>query len=79
MTTTAASLTYAIQAATEYGIGRGPNGTGRRAKVSGFYVISPGGRRIHAFTGKNAETKAKEWAAQCTQLAAEGNPAFVNR
>jgi hypothetical protein len=73
-------MNYTIQAATEYGIGTGPNGTGKRAKVSGFYVISPRGRRIRAFTGgKNAETQAKEWALRCDEFAAEGNPAFANQ
>ncbi len=30
---------YTIEAATEWGIGTGWNGTGRREKVSGFYVV----------------------------------------
>lgn len=72
-------MNFTIQAATEYGIGLGPNGTGKRAKVTGFYVISPRGRRTRAFTGKNAETQAKEWALRCDELAAEGNPAFANQ
>jgi hypothetical protein len=54
---------YTIEAATEYGTGGGPNGTGKRVKVSGFYVVAPYGRRCRAFTGKDAETKASEWAS----------------
>ena len=66
-------VNFTIQAATEYGIGRGPNGTGRREKVSGFYVLAPkSGRRVRAFTGKNAEAQAKEWALRCDEMAAAG-------
>jgi hypothetical protein len=66
-------MNFTIQAATEYGIGYGPNGTGKRAKVSGFYVIAPqSGRRVRAFTGKNAEAQAKEWAIRCDEMAAVG-------
>jgi hypothetical protein len=59
---------YTIEAATEYGAGRGPNGTGRRAKVSGFYVVdTKSNRRCRAFTGKDAEQKATAWAAYCEE------------
>lgn len=58
---------YTIKAATEYGNGIGPNGTGRRAKVSGFYVVSPAGRNVRAFTGKDAEMNARNWADFCTE------------
>ena len=65
-------MAFTIQAATEYGIGCGPNGTGRRAKISGFYVVSPRGRRVRAFTGKCAEVQAREWAIKCDEMAAAG-------
>jgi hypothetical protein len=66
-------MNFAIQAATEYGIGRGPNGTGRREKVSGFYVIAPKSqRRVRAFTGKTAEAQAKAWALKCDEMASLG-------
>lgn len=58
---------YTTKSATEYGNGIGPNGMGRRAKVSGFYVVSPEGRNARAFTGKDAEQKASEWAAYCNE------------
>jgi len=60
-------MTYTTQAATEYGPGVSVNGTGRRVKVSGFYVVDPQGRRCRAFTGKDAEKKAAEWAAYCNE------------
>ena len=63
---------YTIKAATEWGIGIGPNGTGRRRKISGFYVISPEGRRVRAFIGKNAEDDAKTWAIKCDEMRAAG-------
>jgi hypothetical protein len=61
-------MTYTIESATEYGTGGSVNGTGRRQKVSGFYVVAPiSKRRVRAFTGKGAEQKAKEWAIFCTE------------
>jgi hypothetical protein len=67
-------MNFTIQAATEWGIGRGPNGTGRREKVSGYYVIAPkSGRKVRAFTGKNAEAQAKEWAQKCDEMAQAGH------
>lgn len=60
-------MTYTTQAATEYGPGGSVNGTGRRVKVSGFYVVDPNGRRCRAFTGKDAEAKATEWATYCNE------------
>ena len=64
---------FTIQAATEYGIGGGVNGYGKRQKISGFYVIAPqSGRRVRAFTGKNAEMQAKEWAVKCDEMACLG-------
>lgn len=58
---------HTIAPATEWGIGQGVNGTGKRAKVSGFYVVNHAGRRVRAFTGKNAETDARNWAAHLTE------------
>jgi hypothetical protein len=67
-------MNFTIRAATEYGIGGGVNGLGRRQKVSGFYVIAPqSGRKVRAFTGKNAEAQAKEWALKCDEMAANGH------
>ena len=67
-------MNFSIKAATEWGIGRGPNGTGRHEKVTGYYVIAPqSGRKVRAFTGKNAETQAREWALKCDEMAANGN------
>jgi len=60
-------MTYTVEAATEYGPGQSVNGYGRRVKVSGFYVVNSQGRRCRAFTGKDAEQKAKEWAAYLTE------------
>lgn len=61
-----ASRTYTIKAATEWGAGKGPNGTGKRAKVTGWYVVRDG-RNIRAFTGPNAEKQATKWAAFCNE------------
>jgi hypothetical protein len=59
---------YTVESATEWGLGRGPNGTGRREKVSGFYVVRLStGKRIRAFTGKNAEQQAHDWAKYCAE------------
>lgn len=60
-------MSYTVEAATEYGTGGSVNGTGRRQKVSGFYVMNRQGRRAKAFTGNDAETKANEWAKFCNE------------
>lgn len=60
-------MTYSVKAATEYGIGGGVNGTGKRQRVSGFYVMDPTGRPARAFTGQHAEQKATEWAIHCNE------------
>ena len=69
-------MTYSIEAATEYGAGIGPNGTGRRSKVQGFYVVDQTGRRCRAFSAPNAKpasidelakAKAAEWAEVLNQ------------
>ena len=62
----ATEMTYTTQQATEYGNGIGPNGTGKRQKVTGWYVLN-GERRIRAFTGKDAEQKAADWAKFCEE------------
>ena len=58
---------YTTEAATEWTAGTGVNGYGKRAKVSGFYVVDPSGRRCRAFTGRDAEIKAAAWAKFCTE------------
>lgn len=65
-------MSYTIEAASEWGNGIGPNGTGRRAKVTGFYVISPRGRKVRAFTGPQAEAQAKAWAVRCDEMQEAG-------
>ncbi len=60
-------MAYTIQAATEYGPGGGVNGYGKRVKVTGFYVVDANGRRVRAFTGKDAEKKATDWAKFCEE------------
>lgn len=60
-------MNHTVEAATEYGAGIGPNGTGKRAKVSGYYVVNSHGRRIRAFTGKDAQQKANDWAKHCDE------------
>ncbi len=59
-------MAYTIQPATEFTAGTGANGYGKRAKISGFYVVQ-GDRRVRAFTGKDAEQKAAEWAKFCNE------------
>lgn len=58
---------YSIKAGTEWSIGQGVNGTGRRAKITGFYVLDPNGRSVNAFSGKDAEQKATDWAKFCNE------------
>ena len=60
-------MTYTIEAATEWSIGQSVNGTGKRQKIHGFFVVNPQGRRVRAFTGKDAQQKATEWAKICTE------------
>lgn len=66
--------TYGIEAASEYGIGQGANGTGKRRLVRGFFVTC-NGRRVRAFAQGSAQKwtpeleaqlrgKAEAWAAQ---------------
>ena len=62
-----ANATYTVEASTEFGAGTGVNGYGKRAKVTGFYVVNRNGRRCRAFTGKDAEQKAKNWASYLTE------------
>lgn len=58
-------MKYTVQAATEWSIGGGVNGTGRRHKIHGFYVVNPQGRRVRAFDGAKAEQQATAWASHC--------------
>ncbi len=59
---------YTIESAKEWGLGRGPNGTGKRERITGFYVVRLStGKRIRAFTGKNAEQDAAKWAEYCEE------------
>lgn len=62
-----AKAKYTTEVATEWGIGQSINGTGKRSKISGWYVVNPQGRRARAFTGKDAEIKASEWAKFCNE------------
>ncbi len=57
-------MRYTIKKATEWGAGTGPNGTGKCAKVTGWYVVE-GSRKVRAFTGPDAEAKAWTWAKFC--------------
>jgi hypothetical protein len=59
-------MAYTTQAAIEFTAGTGVNGTGKQSKISGFYVMR-GTRRVRAFTGKDAEQKATEWAKFCNE------------
>jgi hypothetical protein len=61
------ALRYTVEAAAEYGIGGGVNGTGKRRLVRGFYVMTPHGRKARAFTGSNAEIEARKWAEFCNE------------
>ncbi len=72
MTNTAA--TYTTEAASEWGNGTGANGTGRRARVAGFYVVDGrSGRRVNCFTGPNAEAQATKWASRLEEALAAGH------
>jgi hypothetical protein len=66
-------MNFTVQAATEWGIGGGVNGLGRRQKVTGFYVMAPkSGRKVRAFTGKDAKAQAVAWARKCDEMALAG-------
>jgi hypothetical protein len=58
-------MIYTVEAATE--LAPGVTISSRRIKVSGFFVVNPQGRRVRAFTGKDAEQKAQEWAKILTE------------
>lgn len=54
---------YTAKPATEYGIGQGPNGTGKRAKISGAYTVDASGRKVRAFTDREGGlAAAQKWA-----------------
>jgi hypothetical protein len=57
-------MRYAVEAAKEWGAGTGPNGYGKRAKVSGAYTIEVAtGRRVRAFTDREGGIEAaQKWA-----------------
>lgn len=52
-------MRYTVKAATEYGIGGGVNGTGKRPMIRGFYVVE-GSRRVRAF----AQGSAQKWTPE---------------
>lgn len=67
-------MTFAMQPATEWSIGQGANGTGRRELIKGFYVVDTrSGRPVRAFSGKNAEAQAADWVVQLERMLANGN------
>jgi hypothetical protein len=49
-------MTITVQAASEYGIGTGVNGSGKRPLIRGFYVCR-NGRPVRAF----AQGEAQKW------------------
>jgi len=54
---------YTAEAATEWGIGGGVNGTGKRPKVTGAYTVSPEGRKVRAFRdNQGGLDAAQKWA-----------------
>lgn len=59
---------YTAQAATEWGVGTSVNGTGKRAKVEGAYVINPEGRKVRAFRKSEGGLEAaQKWADFCNE------------
>ena len=66
-------MTYTVEFAKEWGAGTGVNGYGKRAKVEGYYVVSPEGRRVRAFSINSVKTAAIQseaavkWAAYLTE------------
>jgi len=56
---------YTAIEATEFGIGGGVNGTGKRQKIKGAYTVSPEGRKVRAFRDNQGGLAAAEkWAAE---------------
>lgn len=51
-------MTITVQAASEFGIGGGVNGLGRRQRIRGFYVCRDG-RPVRAFS----QGSAQKWTA----------------
>lgn len=65
--------TFTTKAASEWGIGTGVNGTGRRERVHGFYVIDTrDNRAVHAFTGPKAEQESTDWASRLEGMLSAG-------
>lgn len=66
--------TFTTNAASEWGVGIGVNGTGRRARVHGFYVVDTRtSRAVRAFTGSDAAVQAAAWAERLDEMLAAGS------
>jgi hypothetical protein len=66
--------TFTTKAASEWGVGTGVNGTGRRVRVHGFYVIDTrNNKAVRAFTGSQAGEQAEAWAIRLEEMLAAGH------
>ena len=50
--------TFRIEPATELGLGRGANASGRRERVTGFYVVDNTNRRVFAVKASSFKPEA---------------------
>ena len=54
---------YTAISATEWSIGQGPNGTGKRRKIKGAYTVDASWRRVRAFNEREGGLVAAwKWA-----------------
>ena len=61
---------YTVEYAEQWGIGGGINGTGKRQRVYGYFVVNPQGLRCRVFKARKAEVpsakkQAEDW---CDEL-----------
>lgn len=63
--------TFRIEPATELGLGRGANASGRRERVTGFYVVDNTNRRVFAVKASSFKPEAIEWARNKAQSHAD--------
>jgi hypothetical protein len=70
---------HTIKEASEWGIGGSVNGTGRRQRIFGFYVVDTRtNKAVHAFQGKIqndpvAREKATAWATKLDEMVVAGH------
>lgn len=68
MTGQTPTQTFTAIKASEWSIGQGVNGTGRRVKLTGAFTVDPQGRACRAFRDNEGGLAAAEkWAVYCNE------------